>query len=251
MFRKFSLLLLVSVFLLPTVSQSGVAAGGASEWTQILNNVQLLKIAIADAMNVNTNIQKKILMLQNLKRLPATIKRDVKADLERLAKTVTLGRALSYGSGRADSAYREAYGGYDARLVSPSSIPAGTLEEEYRAWSQTNHDTVRSALRAANMNADQFYDEDAAVRAIDRQMSTATGQLQALQAGGRIAQLQIEQMQKLRQLVQTQVRLQSADLASDTADRDKQAAEDARVRKSVDEYVPVPTPPLKYKDIWH
>lgn len=230
-------LLLVGLVLVATAARGGSVAGfgGSTEFTQILNNVELIQVAKTELESLKQQIRQYQILMRNMKRLPDDVKRQVERDLRRLAELVTLGRGVSYSSGRIDAAFRETYQDFDYY----QSMPVGqrnekTYEAHYRRWTQANHDSVKGALRAANLQADQFTDEAQAMRTIQRQMMGAEGQMQVLQAAGQIAAMQVEQMQKLRQLVATQIQIQSVQVASETKERAMKAKEASEVEPIVE-----------------
>ena len=215
---RFIALLGVLLFSLDSHSGSVAGFGGSTEFTQILNNVELIQVAKTELESLKQQIRQYQILMRNMKRLPEDVKRQVERDLRRLAELVTLGRGVSYSSGRIDEAFRESYRDYDYYQSMPASQRTRkTYDRHYRDWTQANHDAVKGALRAANLQADQFTDEAQAMRTIQRQMMGAEGQMQVLQAAGLIAAMQVEQMQKLRQLIATQIQIQSAHIASETS----------------------------------
>ena len=200
--------------------------GGSTEFTQIFNNLELIGLNASELKTLEANFRQYQLMVRNIQRLPDHLKRDVRSDLVQLAKAVTTGRSISFQNSKVHKRFEKVFPGYQQR--SQKKYP--NFEAEYREWSQTNHDTVRGALTSAGLQADQFYDEDAAIRVIDRQLQSAEGQVQAIQAAGRIASAQVEQMQKLRQLVASQTELQAIALANTTNAADKERVNTDRYR---------------------
>jgi hypothetical protein len=75
---------------------------------------------------------------------------------------------------------------------------------------------------------DRTQREDAALRTIEQQMMTVDGTRKVLQAGGNIAAMQVEQLQKLRQLMMAQIQIQSTVAGSNI---DRQAEDDADLQR--------------------
>lgn len=213
---------------------AGAAAGGSTEITQILNNVELIEVALKEAENLAYTIRQYEIMAENFKELPTHIKQQALADLQDLAQIVASGRSVSYSSGQIDEEYRREHRDFDY-YADRDRGPGGERNHEfysdrYQQWAETNHDSVRGALRAAGLQAQQFYDEGAALRAVENQMESASGTRQLLQAGGSIASMQVEQMQKLRQLVMAQVQLQTAQAGGNI---DRQAEDDSDLQRAL------------------
>lgn len=215
-------------------AMAGAAAGGATEFTQILNNVELVDVALSEAENLAYTIRQYEIMYENFKNLPNHIKQQALADLQRLAQIVATGRAVAYSSGQIDEDYRREHRDFDY-YANRSRGPGGERDHEfyserYQQWAETNHDSVRGALRAAGLQAQQFDREDSALRTIEAQMESAAGTKQLLQAGGSIAAMQVEQLQKLRQLQMAQIQLQSAQVGGSI---DRQAEDDADLQRAL------------------
>lgn len=219
----------------PALAGGGGLTGGATELTQLANNAELISVAISEAENLTYTIQQYEIMFENFRKLPNYIKQQALADLQQLAQIVATGRAVSYSSGQIDEDYRREY--RDFEYYAGKGRNANGIRdheffsERYRDWAQVNHDSVRGALRAAGLQAQQFDREDSALRTIEQQMESAAGTKQLLQAGGSIAALQVEQLQKLRQLQMAQIQLLSAQAAGTI---DRQAEDDADLQRALE-----------------
>jgi len=219
----------------PAIAGGGGLTGGALEITQIANNVELISVAISEAENLVYTIKQYEIMFENFKNLPNHIKQQALADLQQLAQIVATGRAVSYSSGQIDEDYHNEHRDFEYYAnngrAADGSRDHEFFSERYRDWAQVNHDSVRGALRAAGLQAQQFDREDSALRTIEQQMESAAGTKQLLQAGGSIAALQVEQLQKLRQLQMAQIQLQSAQAAGTI---DRQAEDDADLQRALE-----------------
>ena len=139
------------------------------------------------------------------------------------------GRAVAYSSGQIDEDYQREYRDFEY-YAQRQQGNHDALAERYRDWSQSNHDSVRGALRAAGLQAQQFDREDSALRSIEAQIENAAGTKQLLQAGGSIAAMQVEQLQKLRQLQMAQIQLQASHVGGQV---DRQAEDDSAWHRAV------------------
>ena len=218
-----ALVLAAAVWSAPASAQFGLA-GVAKEWTQLANNAQLVHIASQEVRQLATQIQQYQQMVRQGLPLNPWQVRDIMGDLQRVSQIVSMGSDVARGAADFDQLLRAAYPGYDYY----ADGYGGTYADEYRHWNTRRMDAVRDAYYAADLHAVQFRDEDAAAREIERQMQTATGQMQVLQASGAIARMEVEQMQKLRQLLTVQIKMQGEVIA---AEADRQAAEDASLEE--------------------
>lgn len=218
----------------PVVAGGGGLTGGATEITQLLNNTELLDIAIKEAENLAYQIRQYEIMYENMRNLPNHIKQQALADLQALASIVATGRGVAYSSGQIDEDYQREHRSFEyyeqMQRGGTGQRDHAAFSERYRDWSEVNHDSVRGALRAAGLQAQQFDREDSALRTIEAQMESAAGTKQLLQAGGSIAAMQVEQLQKLRQLQMAQIQLQSAQVGGSI---DRQAEDDADLQRAL------------------
>lgn len=218
----------------PVVAGGGGLTGGATEITQILNNAELLDIAIREAENLAYTIRQYEIMYENMRNLPSHIKQQALADLQALASIVATGRGVAYSSGQIDEDYQREHRSFEyyeqMQRGETGQRDHAAFSERYRDWSEVNHDSVRGALRAAGLQAQQFDREDSALRTIEAQMENAAGTKQLLQAGGSIAAMQVEQLQKLRQLQMAQIQLQSAQVGGSI---DRQAEDDSDLQRAL------------------
>lgn len=195
--------------------------GVAKEWTQLANNAQLVHIASQEVRNLVYTIRQYEELVRQGRPLAGWQLRNAMADLRRLSEIVAMGTDVAEGAAGVDALLREAFPGYEHYTAAGRS---GSYGDDYRRWNSRRHDAIREAYYSANLHAAQFRDEAAAAREIERQMQTAQGQMQVLQASGRLASMEVEQLQKLRQLLSVQIRMQGEILA---AEGDRAAADDA------------------------
>lgn len=207
----------------------GAAVGKATEVTQIANNVQLLAIAIKEADNLRYTIKQYDAMLKNLKKLPDSVKQQAIAELTALAQVVAQGQGIAYSSAAIDDQYNGAYRDF-AYYAAVQRGDGGardneTYSQRYRAWSQKSQDSIRGALRSANLQAQQFRTESSTLSAIEEQADSAEGLMQLIRAGVSISAMQITQLQKLRELTMSQMQMQAA-YAGGRVDREAEAQAD-------------------------
>ena len=218
----------------PAYAGGGGMTGGSLEITQLLNHVELVSNALSTAETLAYNIRQYEIMYENFKDLPNHVKQQALADLQRLAQIVAEGRAVSYSSAQVNEEYQREHRDFDyyknRNRGEGGQRDYEFFDQRYKDWAQVNHDSVRGALRAAGLQAQQFYDEEAALRTVENQMESAAGTRQLLQAGGSIASMQVEQMQKLRQLVMAQVQIQAAEVGGSI---DRQAEDDSDLQRAL------------------
>src|SRR5260370_10322825 len=205
--------LLLSAPLAPPVHAGGVGVF-ATEPTQLLNNIQLLKQSFTQLQQLQTQLQQYENMVRNSTVAPTQVFGDVMNDLNRLAQVVQTGQALSYSMANLDSQFRTTFPGY--------TLPGnGNFAHQYKNCSQATLDTQRSTLAAAGLQGSQLQSEQSVLDALQQMSRSSSGRLEAIQIGNQISEQQVEQLMKLRQLM-------IADLQS------KQAFHAAQVQKDID-----------------
>lgn len=213
-------------------AHAGVVTGNATEWTQLLNNAELVGLTGQSAEQINNQVtqiaqlaeqiqnQLRIYenMLQNTLQLPNHIWSQVENDLSRLQNLVTQGEGIAFAMGNIDDVLKQ-------RFESFAEFQTGLENGEdfsssYRAWSDTNRETIAATLRAAGLTAEQFGSEASTMAQLRSMSETSVGQMQALQVGHEIAAQQVAQAQKLRGLVSQQVTMMGTWYQSEQAARD-------------------------------
>ena len=235
--RKRALTLFVAVVaswalaLPPTVTASAVV-GPASEWTQLLNNVELIGIAGQSAEQVQNQltqigqlaqqIQNQIQiyenMLQNTLQLPSHVWGQVETDLAQLQSLMNQGQGIAFSMGNLDDVLKQrfqSFGEFKTGLANGEDFSSS-----YQQWSDTNRDTIASTLRAAGLTSDQFATEEATMAQLRSMSESSVGQMQALQVAHQIAAQQVEQTQKLRGLVSQQTAMMATWYQSEQAAKD-------------------------------
>jgi P-type conjugative transfer protein TrbJ len=176
----------------PVPAHAGVPGVFATEYTQILNYVELAG-----------QLEKQVLMVENqLNQLADMAKHGititdqlfgtVASDINNLNQIVKTGESLSYTMSNLDGSFRLRFPGYS------SSTNYG---QSYQTWSQTTLDSTLGALNAAGLQNSQFNSDEALLKTLQGQSQSAVGRMQAIEVGNQIAENQSEQLMKLRQLM--------------------------------------------------
>ncbi|CAD7036229.1 P-type conjugative transfer protein TrbJ [Pseudorhizobium endolithicum] len=211
---------------------AGTATGAATEWTQLLNNGELVTLVgrsgqqiqhqltqisqLAQQIETQLNIYQN--MLQNTATLPRHMWGQVERDLDHLRGIVQQGQSIAFSLGNADDVLQQ-------RFASYSKLKADRAGEEsfsstYQLWSDTNRETIAAALKAAGLTSRQFDSEEATLSSLRSMSETADGQMKALQVGHQIAAQQVAQMQKLRGLFSQQMTMMGTWLQSEQTEKD-------------------------------
>ncbi|WEJ08467.1 P-type conjugative transfer protein TrbJ [Sinorhizobium prairiense] len=212
--------------------QAGTATGAATEWTQLLNNGELVSLVgqsgeqiqnqltqisqLAQQIETQLNIYRNL--LQNTAALPSHIWGEVESDLNQLRSIVDQAQSISFSMANADDVLQQRFQSY---ANFKTNLPkAASFSTTYQTWSDTNRDTIASTLKAASLTTDQFDREESTMSSLRSMSETADGQMKALQVGHQIAAQQVAQMQKLRGLVSQQMTMMGTWLQTEQTDKD-------------------------------
>lgn len=215
-----------------TPVRAGTATGAATEWTQLANNAELIKLLessgtqvhnqltqinqLAQQIETQLNIYQN--MVQNTATLPEHVWGQVEADLNQLRSIIETGQSIAFSMGNADDVLQQRFQSYSTLRT---SLPNNkTFSSTYQTWSDTNRETIASTLRAAGLTSEQFTTEEATMSSLRSMSETADGQMKALQVGHQLAAAQVEQTQKLRGLVAQQTTMTATWLQSEQTDKD-------------------------------
>ncbi|WP_064710120.1 P-type conjugative transfer protein TrbJ [Rhizobium bangladeshense] len=213
-------------------ADAGTATGAATEWTQVLNNGELVALVgksgeqvqnqltqisqLAQQIETQLNIYQNL--LQNTATLPSHMWGQVESDLTQLRSIVDQGHSIAFSMGNADDVLQQRFQSYSTLQT---NLPSNeTFSSTYQTWSDTNRDTIASTLKAASLTADQFDIEETTMSSLRSMSETADGQMKALQVGHEIAAQQVAQIQKLRGLVSQQMTMMGTWLQTEQTDKD-------------------------------
>ncbi|MBB4189424.1 P-type conjugative transfer protein TrbJ [Sinorhizobium terangae] len=211
---------------------AGTATGAATEWTQVLNNGELISLVgksgeqiqnqitqisqLAQQIETQLNIYQNL--LQNTATLPSHMWGQVESDLNQLRNIVDQGQSISFSMGNVDDVLQQRFQSYaDLKTNLPDNA---SFSKSYQSWSDTNRDTIASTLKAASLTADQFHSEEDTMASLRSMSQSSDGQMKALQVGHQIAAQQVAQMQKLRGLVSQQMTMMGTWLQTEQTDKD-------------------------------
>ena len=208
------------VGMLGATSPQSAFAGGiplglpAQEPTQLLNHIELVQQYVQLGMAYQTQLQQYAEQIKEGRLTPTQVFGPIQTDLMGLQQIVQGGNALSYAMGNLDSQFNTKFSalGY----APPNGTP---YSQRYATWSQTAMATTQKTLDAAGLQNSQMNTELQLNQQLQQQAMSAAGEMQALQVGNQIAAEEVEQLIKLRQLMQ-------ADMQSKAVFQAKQISED-------------------------
>ena len=200
-----------------------VCVNCSTMFQQILQHAKEVETALNTAQQLQTQIQQYNNMVQQGLSLPNSMFGSITGSINQLRGIYNQGSSLAYSMSNLDSKFRDQFKGYDSYLSSIGQASAN-MPGSYKKWSDASFDNARSAMEAVGMNTSTFATEDAMLSNLVQRSQTAQGRMQAIQAGNEIAAQQVQQLQKLREMMAASVTLQSNYIAQLT---ERQAMDDA------------------------
>jgi P-type conjugative transfer protein TrbJ len=204
-----------------------------------LTTLQTLESNVNEARMIAQTIQQYQNMLKNTESLSNGQWTDATRTLDELANVAQSGQAIAYSMKNMDSTFRSRFPGYKVLGADPQS--------SYEQWSTTSLDSIRGAMDAANLQSNDLHDEGSAIAQLKQQADGSQGQKAALDAANRIAIMQVQQQQKLRQLTMAQMQAQGGYMAAQAQKEATQDATDRSATRYVDPKVGVKTTPFDLK----
>lgn len=173
----------------------GGMSGGATEVTQLLNNAQLVMQYGQQVLSYENQLQQYATMITNLKKNPLGVSL---ANLHQLAsnsvKLMNYGKDIGSSLALVDENFAKTF---------DSPIAQG-FADKFKSWTSSMQDGLKSVMRNAGMQREQFQDDTSALQGLMDQLAATDGNLSALQALGALNARQVEESMKLRDLISQQ-----------------------------------------------
>ena len=190
----------------------------ATEWTQ-LGNVAVNTDAWRESVQTQINTYRQLQdMIRQAEHWADTLAEQPEAVLDQVAGQTHQGMAISYALGNMDARFREVYKTYDA--FTHQNYGRRAFSEDYKKWSQTTSDSIENALKASGVQMDSLADEVNILQQLRQRLATSgESRNKAIQVAGDINTMNVVQLQKLRQLLATNMQIQTAWVNEQNAER--------------------------------
>jgi len=203
----------------PTPAYAVYCSNCSTFYQQMFEYAEQVNTALNTAEQLSTQIRQYQNMITNGISLPNSMFGRITQDLQQVISVYNRSQALGRNVANLDESFNTSFPGYQdylKRFVNSSGTATGTtMQSQYKKWSQNGMDSVKNSMAAANMNTGAFEKEDAALDKIVARSQSAVGRQQALQAGNEIAAANVQQLQKLRDLLATQIQMQGNYMAQE------------------------------------
>lgn len=193
-------------------------------YQQMFEYVEQVNTALNTAEQLQTQIQQYQNMVSQGTSLPNSMFGSIAADLKNVANIYNRSQALGRQIQDMDSKFNTAFPGFESYLNQAANSAEAPNRDRYEKWSVQGRDNVKTAMKAADLNTGAFESEDAQLARMVSRSQSAVGRMQAIQAGNEIASQNVQQLQKLRDLLATQINMQGNYMAQQV---DRKAAGEA------------------------
>lgn len=211
------------VYVAPATAYAIYCSNCSTFYQQMFEYAEAVNTTLNTAEQLQTQVQQYQNMITQGTGLPDSMFSSIAADLRNVVDTYNRSQALGRQIQNMDSHFNTAFPGFESYL-NQAANSAEASEDRYRRWSDQGRDNVKAALKAADLNTSTFESEDALLDRILTRSQSAIGRMQAIQVGNEIASQNVQQLQKLRDLVATQINMQGNYLAQQG---DRKAASEA------------------------
>ena len=197
-------------------------SGGASEFTQIANNVQLLLHYAKQVEQYKTQLQQYQLQLRNMEQNPAsTLSTDTTQVIQGVGSIMSAQNSMGSTMAQIDANFAQKY----------RNPIAGTYADRFKTWTDTSVGTLGSALNAAGMHRDAYRSDADALQGLFNKSQSSAGTVSAVQQLSALTAMQIQQTQKLGDLMSSQNEAASTWMASQASKDQAQADITSKVMK--------------------
>ncbi|OZY59056.1 P-type conjugative transfer protein TrbJ [Pseudomonas lundensis] len=196
-------------------------------YQQMFEYAEAVNTTLHTAEQLSTQIQQYNNMITQGLSLPNSMFISINNDMERVANIYNQAQSLGRNVESIETQFNAQYPDYEKHLnnfYQSSGTASSSTSEQFKIWASKGFDSVKTAMKSAGMNISTFADEDAHLKQLVNRSQSSAGRMQAIQAGNEIAVSNVQQLQKLRDLVATQITAQANYLALET---DRQATSDA------------------------
>lgn len=191
----FLILILVLPSIRPAAAGSVAGTGGASEVTQIMNNVQLANAYAQQVMQYQNQLLEYETMLKNLAENPVgNIAPQLNYLITNHARVMASSKDIGSTMARVDQDFA-------GQFQSPI---AASFADKFRGWTTHSNDGLKAMALNAGSHREGFQNDEDALRALVQKNQASEGNLGAIKTLGEINAQQLQESMKLRDLISQQ-----------------------------------------------
>ena len=237
----------LAVAIMATSLNAGSPFTGATEWTQIANNVELagqsakqlqqyatqLKQYYQQVQQYKNQFQSYKMMLQNIRKLSPQQWNEFTKSVIGLKNAVNYGEGINFAATSFNSDFHKLFKGYDKYLAGAKD---GSLNfsDTYKQLNKSTRDTLNGALNNLGLQAKDMENDEDTMKQLQKLSLSASGQKAAIQAANEIALHQTHTLKKLQQTIMTQANMQGEFYAAQNSKEELQQAKIKAFRDKAD-----------------
>ena len=221
--------------------------GGATEWTQRLNNVELASIVslegrilsteteslVAQLDQLRTQIQAYEIMLRNVQQLPEQMLGDVMRPVLELRQIAEEAGSIAQSGVALDDFLRSDM--ITDPLFERAGLDRARVAERYDDWTGQWQSAVEANLGQNGLTMADVETEGQLLQAIQSRFGTEVGQMQVLQGANQIAASMARQLNDLRRITMTQSEVSTLAWSRVLSDMDQREAGERLFEREVHE----------------
>jgi P-type conjugative transfer protein TrbJ len=230
-------ILLFLVLILPSIqpARAGSPGGvnGATESTQILNNVLLADGYAQQVMQYQNQLLQYQTMLKNLAENPVgNIAPQINYLVSNHARVMGASKDIGSSMTRVDQDFA-------GQFQSPI---AATFADKFRAWTTHSTDGLKAMALNAGAQREGFQSDEDALQALVQKNQASDGNLGALKTLGEINAQQLQESMKLRDLISQQQIAQASFLAAQNSKEQAKSDAQKKLMRIDPRNMPTPAP---------
>ncbi|MDA8381750.1 MAG: P-type conjugative transfer protein TrbJ [Betaproteobacteria bacterium] len=201
---KITVFCLLAVGMVAVVSPPACASGmidGATLPEQIVQEATAVQRYEQSVQQTYQGFQSLYNQARNLESLAQNPVQNLGPLMGQLISAVQTGTNLTYAGQNITGMFQNLYQNWK---------PGENFGQEYSNWRNTTLANLQNELTAAGLQAADFTNETNAINQATKLSQSATGRLQAIQAGTAVSAMLAQQVQELRQLVMNEQQSQVA-----------------------------------------
>lgn len=192
------------------VFAGGAASGGASEWTQMMNNIQLVDAYAQDALRFQNEIMRYEIMVKNLADNPMGVTGpNLQLLVDNQAKIMSYGSAIGQSVSQVDKNVAKAFN-------NPNAASFGV---KFGVAANMALDQLKAAMLNMGLQHDNSKTDAQNIKTLVDKVRNADGDKGALQALGELNAAQLQESQQYRQLFSEQSQAVNMALGADVAQK--------------------------------
>ena len=224
MMRKMLCSVGLALLLLPFSASAIFCSNCATSIQASQSYVKEVESVVNQVTSLQNQVESISYQIENLKNIGSHDWGQAIQQINRLGDIARQGDALAFSLADINDEWQRRFQGYEG--WSQNGTSPEQVSEQYRLWGETMRDTAKASLNVAAEMARVQEEDEQTLTTLQNHSSTATGALQVAQAGNELVAQTTRQMQKIQTLLQTDIQMTAASVATASEKEEQQRAAD-------------------------